>query len=196
MTSTEQWQTAQEHERKWWSLCTNTFGEEVKQLLYAEKMGLEIYDDGNSPFNIRADGKKILDIGGGPVSMLLKCDRVRGTVVDPCDYPAWVKDRYIVAGIEYIKQPAENSDIYLGREYDEAWIYNCLQHTVDPEKIIANAKKVAKTIRIFEWIDHPVNAMHPQMLTEEKLNEWLGGSGKTEILNTRDLQGKCFYGVF
>src|SRR5258708_2166182 len=33
-------ETAQDFEKLWWSDCTNTFGEEAKQLTYAHRMGL------------------------------------------------------------------------------------------------------------------------------------------------------------
>src|ERR1035441_8915336 len=72
------WQIAQKHEVNWWGNCVNTFGEETKQLVYARLMGLQIWDDGNSPFNIMTGARTVLDIGGGPVSMLLKFRPVYG----------------------------------------------------------------------------------------------------------------------
>jgi len=32
------WQKAQRWEKDWWGNCTNTFGEETKQLLYANRI--------------------------------------------------------------------------------------------------------------------------------------------------------------
>ena len=84
-----------------------------------------------------------------------------------------------------------------GNRYDEVWIYNCLQHTEDPEFIIKNAKRYGKIIRIFEWVNMAINNGHPQLLTEEKLNKWLGGKGKVEQLNGQaNCFGKCYYGIF
>jgi hypothetical protein len=80
--------------------------------------------------------------------------------------------------------------------FDEVWIYNCLQHTIDPEKILANARASAKIIRIFEWIDEPISIGHPQLLTQEKLDKWLGGVGKVEDINQQGCHGRCYYGVF
>lgn len=194
------WEIAQQHEKNWWGACRNTFGEEAKQLFYGEKMGLQIYDDGNSPFNIKSPANRIIDIGSGPVSMLLKVDQMGPGFVrvaaDPCDYPEWIKGRYTAAGILYEKVKGEDLIDGWEKTFDEAWVYNVLQHTEDPEKVISRAKKLANKIRLFEWIDHPTNAMHPHMLTEDKLNEWLGGKGTVETLNTQDLQGKCYYGEF
>src|SRR4030042_2483273 len=118
------WQEATEWERNWWGNCANTLGEEMKQLLYAEKMGLKMFHDGKSPFNIDMKGASVIDIGGGPCSLLLKCHNVRGTVVDPCNYPKWVYLRYDKARIQVVINKAEE---YHGGAVDEIWIYNCLQ---------------------------------------------------------------------
>jgi len=188
MSYSHQW------EREWWGGCFNTLGEEMKQLTYAKKMGFQFFHDGKSPYNIDMEGKSVLDIGGGPVSLLLKCVNVRGTVIDPCEYPDWVMRRYEAAGIRYIT--ARGEDVEFSHLFDCALIYNTLQHTDDPELIIRNAKKSAQVIRIFEWIDIPPCAGHPHMLTEEKLNEWLGGDGKVEWIDENTATGKCYYGVF
>lgn len=186
------WESEQVYEKDWWSLCTNTYMEEEKQLIYAKKMGLKMYYDGKTPYNFDVKGK-ILDIGGGPISMLLKCSHAKGKVVDPCEYPQWVIERYKCAGIEYNRIKGEDIN-ELG--YAESWIYNCLQHTEDPAKICANALKASKLVRVFEWVDNGVSPGHPQNLHEAELNQWLGGIGKVEMLNTPVCKGKCYFGIF
>jgi len=189
---------AQNHEREWWGNCANTLGEELKQLVYAEKMGLTFQEINEVPFVIDLQGKKVLDIGGGPQSLLLKTINGNRAVFDPCDYPDWVAQRYAAAGIHYEKPKAEDiPDEVLDKSVDEIWIYNVLQHTDSPETIVRKARRIAKTVRIFEWINSEVNAMHPHSLTEEQLNEWLGGVGAVEQLNgINGCHGKCYYGVF
>lgn len=184
------WNKDQKFEKDWW-ICHNTYGEEEKQLTYARKMGLRFFHDGKSPYNLDIKGK-ILDIGGGPVSLLLK-SKAKGTVVDPCEYPKWVEDRYKEAGIEYLKMKGEDIDL---EGFDEVWIYNCLQHVENPQKIIENAKRVGKIIRIFEWIENGISEGHPHNLTEKDLNTWLEGEGKVEMLNEPTLKGLSFYGIF
>ena len=190
------WQEAQKFEKDWWNF-SNTFGEEMKQLLYAEKMGLKTFHDGKSPFNFDIGNKSVLDIGGGPVSLLLKCKNVEtGVVIDPLKIPKWVKERYKEANIHSFLLKGEEVEKW-GFKFDEIWIYNCLQHTENPKKIIKNAKKIGKLIRIFEWIDIPVCEGHPHELTEKKLNKWLGGEGKVEVLKGQNTCfGKCYYGIF
>lgn len=197
---TEQWNKAQEWESSWWDSCVNTYGEEEKQLLYADRMGLKFFHNRKSPYNIDMHGCSVLDVGGGPVSLLLKCVNLgRGVVVDPLEVPQWVVDRYSIAGISLFQTPAE--DMYGPKMgivvHDEAWIYNCLQHAQDPEKIIFNAKNTSKLVRVFEWLDTGTNEGHPHEFKNTQLNEWLGGEGKVELLNGEaQCYGKCYYGIF
>lgn len=193
----DNWGKAQDWEADWWGDCRNTFNEELKQLLYAEKMGLERAGDEYTPYKFDAQNKRILDIGGGPVSLLLKAKNLKsGVVLDPLKVPHWVKMRYEEAKIEFINAPAEEPIETKVPPFDEAWIYNVLQHTKDPYKIIKNAQKVAKVIRIFEWIDTPTNVGHPHTLKADKLNKWLNGTGKVEFVQKNSCNGLAYYGIF
>lgn len=189
------WEDDQEFERSWWGDCANTFTEEIKHLSYAYKMGLQAYASGGSWPCYNLENKNVLDIGGGPVSLLLKCEnRGRCLVADPCDYPYWVRSRYADVGIDYRRVPGEKL-LEFG-DWDEVWIYNVLQHVEDPELIIQNARNASSTIRIFEWIDLPPHEGHSQELKEEELNKWLDGEGTVEWLNENSCYGKAYYGVF
>lgn len=198
------WNEVNEWERQWWGDCTNTFAEETKQITYAHRMGLHNISDGaHWPYYDLA-GKSVLDIGGGPASMLLKCHSGgRRVVVDPCSYPSWVRTRYEAAGIEYVVELAEhlgNLKAIVERDrFDEAWIYNVLQHTDDPERIIDHARTFARTVRVFEWVDIPPHPGHPSELKAHLLSEWLGGYGTVEDMRRAPENGcdqKAFYGVF
>lgn len=192
------WDEAQKWESSWWSDCCNTLGEEIKQLEYAKHMGLEWTSQGGKMV-IDAKGKSILDIGGGPVSMLLKVvnspDKV---VVDPCEYPEWIGNRYDLAGITHIPLKGEEIHKLNGGEdyFDEIWIYNCLQHADDPKRIIEIAKKATAKIRIFEWVLSEQNVGHPHVLTPDELDSWLGGHGTVERLSTNGCNGLAYFGVF
>jgi hypothetical protein len=181
-------------ERSFWGNCCNTYGEETKQFVYAKRMGLELTGNWRSSFNIDMQDTSVVDVGGGPVSLLLKCINVRGTVVDPLKYPTWVTHRYEAASINHWQIRGE--DLYQGMQYDEVWIYNVLQHVDDPALIIKNAHMIGGMIRLFEWIDFPPHPGHPHMLTEEFLLNALGSEGQTEYLNEYGCIGRCFYGEF
>ena len=106
--------------------------------------------------------------------------------------------RYAAGGIGHLKIQGEKLHAFLSDDasFDEAWIYNVLQHTEDPEQVIANARNVARLIRIFEWIETPVTPGHPHTLTEPNLRQWLGSPGTVDFVNEGGAAGPAFYGVF
>ena len=166
------WQEHQDWERDWWGDCVNTYSEETKQLSYAHRMGLLIEPDVKQWPIYDMGGRSVIDLGGGPASMLLKTRNLGDSlVIDPQDVPKWVLARYEEAGIEYVRATAE--DVEAGG-YDEAWIYNVLQHVRDPEAVVSTATKAAAVVRLFEWVDSPPHLGHPHELKREDLERWLG----------------------
>lgn len=188
------WEEAHSWESDWWGDCINTYGEETKQLVYAAKMGLVLSPTAKTPYSVDLQGQSVLDIGGGPSSLLLRC-RNRGecAVVDPLRIPEWVQMRYAAAGIVYNQWQAEGVH---ESGYDEAWLYNVLEHTRDPKEVVETARRAAKVVRVFQWLDTAVVSGHIHTLTEEQMNEWLGGEGKVEQLRAGACHGKAYYGVF
>lgn len=197
----ENWHDHQDFESDWWGTCVNTFGEETKQITYAQRMGLKtVVTDGHWPVYDML-GKSVLDLGGGPVSMLLKCINLGvATVVDPCAYPPWIDERYAIAGINYYRVAAEDllptAGLLPTPTFDECWIYNVLQHVRDPEQIIYNARASADLVRVFEWIDIPAHLGHPHELKAAQLSRWLGGYGTVETLDENGCVGRAFHGAF
>jgi hypothetical protein len=179
-----------------WQDCANTYHEEQKQQVYAARMGLRAEWGVAHPPEYDLNERSVLDIGGGPVSILLKCrNRGRTAVVDPGGFPPWVFARYEHCGIGFWHGPAEEiTDDLL--HFDEAWIYNVLQHVDDPALVIAQARQYAETVRIFEWLDIDPYPGHPHRLTQEALDGWLGGTGFTAHLNEHGAVGRAYYGVF
>lgn len=176
-------------EKTFWGNCENTFHEETKQLEYAKYMGLDVVNTGAQTIIGGMAGKRILDIGGGPVSLLLKTPLLkRAKVIDPLQYPTWIYHRYDAANIEWQIQYGE----YILEEdnsFDEVWIYNVLQHTRNPEEIISRAKKIAPVIRMFEWIDIKPYPGHPQELTKKRLDAALNADGRTAVVENTN----CYY---
>lgn len=93
-------------EEDFWGNRVNTYGEETKQLLYMREMGFPTGKTWRSSFTWNMGGRTVVDIGGGPSSVLLKCnDLGRAVVVDPAVYPEWVKSRYLAANILLVRAP-------------------------------------------------------------------------------------------
>lgn len=182
-------------ETAWWGDCANSFREEQKQLVYAPRMGLFPLWNCAHPPSFDLQGRSVIDIGGGPVSLLLKClNRGHAVVLDPSVWPDWVLHRYEDCGIEFWRQPGE--ELLAGHSFDEAWMYNVLQHVISPQKVIENARACARTIRIFEWIEIDPYPGHPWRLEEEELDVWLDAKGFTVELNENGAVGRAYYGVF
>jgi len=176
-------------ERSYWGDCCNTFDEDQKHYIYAKYMGLSIV---NYSFNVL--GSSVLDIGGGPSSMLLKCINLkRGMVWDPITYPQWTVDRYQSKSIDVT---VAGGEIMYESGWDEVWLYNCLQHVEDPSIILFNAVRSAKILRIFEWVDVPAHDGHPHTLTKESLDGWIGKEGSVVTLATQGCYGNAYHGVF
>jgi 2-polyprenyl-3-methyl-5-hydroxy-6-metoxy-1,4-benzoquinol methylase len=175
---------AEVFEKSYWGDCLNTFDEEQKHFVYARLMGIPV-----NHWRFDARGKSVLDIGGGPVSMLLKAANKGNNcaVLDPLQLPYWVIRRYTTAGISCITLRAEDwlRDRGQSSLFDEVWIYNCLQHVVNPEKILSGVRALPgkPSVRIFEWVNIPAHEGHPHELTKEKLDGWLGVDGKVTQLD-------------
>jgi hypothetical protein len=187
------WQKAQKWEAKWWrdkgQGSVNSYHEEFKQWLYAEQVGIK-HDEW---CRIDLGGKSVLDVGGGPVSLLLKTHNAgRRKVIDPLDMPSWAVERYKDAGIELEKTPAEDMN---ESGWDEVWIYNTLQHVQDPAKVIQKVKSAGKIVRVFEFLDRPANEGHPHVLTQEMLDKEFGCTGTVTQLPS-PIVGNVYFGVF
>lgn len=173
------WEKAQSSEAHFWGNCTQTFVEEQKQFFYATRMKLPFVDYPLSSIDFQ--GKSVIDIGAGPTSLLLKSHNYsRAVVVDPLmdTFPAWVRDRYTSVGIETLSIGGE--DIDTSMKFDTAIEYNCLQHVRDYELILYKMKRIAKTVRVVEWLNVPSDELHPHVLTKEVLDKCLGSKGMVE----------------
>ena len=182
-------------EAEFWGNCydMNALGEIVKQTTYGNEMG--IFDEyGDIGGDIDLDGASVTDIGSGPWSLLLRCYNSGGLIaVDPIPWPTSVLRRYATYNIQFIQKGGEDvGDLPMA---DEVWIYNCLQHVEDPIKVLANAKKIGRRIRIFEWLNTPVDTYHLHTLTSEMLLDGLSGA-KPERVRTVQLTGRCLGTAF
>jgi hypothetical protein len=200
------WEETIAWESNWWGLePAPRWDEEVKkQKTYAQLMGL--------PADLNMGNASILDIGCGPVSMLLRANRPESIEciragVDPLAVSDATKKKYEDHGIKFYNVKAEDlrRSAYALKllpsvsalhdaNFDEVWIYNCLQHVDNPSQILFNAKLAAfyigSVVRIFEWIDLGVCPGHPHNLTEQLfLDAFPENMWTRRIWNTGTLRG-------
>jgi glycosyltransferase involved in cell wall biosynthesis/SAM-dependent methyltransferase len=155
------WEEANKWEGEWWGLERNPRWdeEEKKQVTYARLMGL--------PADLDIGGARVLDVGCGPTSMLLRAKNGIDCVgVDPLKISEETAATYRKANVEFKNIKAEDF-VCEADAFDEAWIYNCLQHADKPRKILEMMKFGARSIRLFEWINMGTCPGHPHNLTED-----------------------------
>ena len=154
VTETQQeWKDAQAWERNWWLNNPGMHSFEISKGDAVAKF-LQIGD---------VSSKSVLDIGCGPFSLLQRIKARVAFALDPIDYGP-LEEAYARQGITRLIIKGEDLGDNYGT-FDEAWIYNCLQHVEDPDKILRNAIAVSSCVRLFEWINLPPCPGHPQMLT-------------------------------
>ncbi len=165
--SIDKWMDCQAYERKDWGSDIYLVPEnrEVqKQVHYASLMKLS--KDLNYQ-HIDLSQKSVLDVGCGPVSMLLRSSNFKRAVgVEPLDYGKDVDEAYKSKNVDLLKIPAEKMN-FKNQEFDEVWMYNVLQHVYDPLLVLEKIMKSGKTLRIFEWVDIAPHEGHPHELTED-----------------------------
>lgn len=196
MTAT--WESAQTAEMAFWGSCANTYEEERLQMIEADRMLLDIRRS-----VIHTSGT-IVDIGGGPVSLLLKSvGWDRAIVVDPAPYPSWTRDRYAAAGVHVIDVTGEHFVEHDDTDpIDEIWLYNVLQHVHDPETVVVGACRRARMVRVFEWVGFERNDAHIHVLDGDAIHRW-GASvpgtwamARTETIEFNGSDNPSFQGVF
>jgi len=177
--SLDRWVIANEWESKYWDLEVYLDVHQIQtQYTFAYYMGLFNYRTTPNIHVFDLQGKSILDVGGGPYSILLKCiNYKKAKIIDPCKFPEWIYQRYKSKNIEFENIMAENMN---ESGYDEVWIYNVLEHVYKPDIIVKNALKAGKIVRIFEWLTEGGHIGHPQTLTKDKLDLWFDSNGIEE----------------
>ena len=181
--SNKEWIDANSAESDYWEIFTCELETFKHQETYIDVMGIR-NDYFHAPDNsLNLSGLNVLDVGGGPSSILLRTNNLKGNqhegvktgvVIDPLRIIDYHKIRYDYYGIKFINDQAENIDLYYNEMgyFDECFIYNCLQHTLDPIKILDKVSLLSKRIRIAEPINVPVDNMHLHMFTEKYFEQY------------------------
>jgi ubiquinone/menaquinone biosynthesis C-methylase UbiE len=208
--SEEAWKKANVDESAYWEIFTCEVETLKHQDIYMQALGItqDYYYEPDRSLNM--SGLNVLDVGGGPASILLRTNNNlpnrphdglnKGVVIDPVMITDHQKMRYDFHDIEFIEDQAENIDKYYSEKgfFDECFIYNCLQHVVDPLKILDKITAVSKRIRIAEPLNVPTDHMHLHMFTENYFDEYFSQDRFTCHDKTITAIGSCnhYVGLF
>lgn len=162
----------------------------------AVKKWENIYDFYFRYLNVDLDlkGKTVLEIGPARIAALLYCNNYGPSfIVEPTKYED-SEYLYNEKQISFIREVYEECD---SPKVDEIWLFNVLQHIIDPDLFIEKCKKNTKVIKFFEPINTPIEVHHPHSFTLDDYTNYFGKSvklyqGSTEIFHTAD----CVYGVY
>jgi hypothetical protein len=144
--------------------------------------------------DLNLNNKSILEIGPARVAALLYCNNYAPSyIVEPTIYDDY-ENLYGGKNITFIRDIYEDCE---SPKVDEIWLFNVLQHIVDPDIFIEKCKKNAKVIKFFEPIDTPIEVHHPHSFTYDDYKKYFGDSvnlynGSTEIFHTAN----CVYGTY
>lgn len=191
MNIEEEWKKAQAFEKNWWLTTPGWHHEEIRK---GDIVGRMMLVDKGVP------QKTVIDIGCGPFSLVQRVPVKDSVCLDPIFYDH-LEAGYINRGIKRLYKCGEDLTPADGT-FDEAWIYNCLQHVKDPQKIIENAMNVASVVRIFEWTYIPPYEGHlyeltPEMLsTPFKVKNWNVVMETRGLLNHSHLNGNYYMAIY
>lgn len=145
-------------------------------------------------------GKKIIEVGPADFPALGYCNGFKDSVVVepmPSAHLQYIAAQCEFAVITIMTQPLE--EIYFSEPhlFDECWLFNVMQHIIDPDLFIEKCKQSAKLIRFFEPINEGICVYHPHVYTREDFEKWFADS--VNYYNDRREgfhQAECVYGTY
>lgn len=105
-------------------------------------------------------------------------------------------------GIQLVTTPFEKLNLQVGEPrpsgITEVWLFNVMQHVIDPDKFIEQAKSIADRIRFFEPIDQPITEYHPHTYSLADYQKYFGDSVQLYAGGTIPgfHEADCAYGVW
>lgn len=184
MVTKQQWEAAQKAERQFHNEPFLTGLEHYldSYMQYFEHLGIDS--------DLR--GKNIVEIGPADFPGLAYCSNLGANclIIEPMP-----SDHLKMFELRISNEMAEDA-VY---EADEVWLFNVLQHVIDPYKIVERAKEQSKVIRFFEPINYGINECHPWNLTMQMFKGWFGDCVKhypagQDVKNFHTWE--CVYGVW
>lgn len=189
--SMERWQQAQKAERGFHNLSHAEglvhYGMSYNHYFHFVGLGRDLH------------GLNVIEVGPADFPALNYCTNFgNAVVVEPM--PSEILEQICKErGIVLMDHPFETlAPGSAGEGLTEVWLFNVMQHIIDPDKFIEVAKGCADRIRFFEPIDRAVELHHPHRYSLKDFQNWFGDSvqlyigGKIEGFHEAD----CAYGVW
>jgi hypothetical protein len=120
-------------------------------------------------------GLNVIEIGPADFPALQHCVNFNGVIIEPMPsehLEAVCKEK----GITLVTMPFEQVPLELvqGEGLREVWLFNVMQHVINPADFIVKVKGVADRVRFFEPINEPITDYHPHTYTLENYKDWFG----------------------
>jgi hypothetical protein len=189
--SIEQWKVAQQLEKDWHQ--NKPLDEMVKSMAITYQKYFKYLD---IPYDL--GNKSVVEIGPAKVAGLSFCKNYgKSYIIEPIVFEDTAKYYEDKPNLTFIREPAEKCEF---PKADEVWLFNLLQHVIDPLEIINRCKKNAKVVRFFEAINTGTNEIHPfafsydffcDQFGKDVTKFYKGGTGGEEFHGS-----DCAYGVW
>lgn len=120
-------------------------------------------------------GLNVIEIGPADFPALQTCENFNGVIIEPMA-SEHLEQICREKGITLIKMPFESVEFAEKKDNGirEIWLFNVMQHVIDPGAFIEKCKAVADRIRYFEPINQPITAYHPHTYTLKDYIDYFG----------------------
>lgn len=155
--------------------------EEIKDHLvgYGKEFYTKTYETIFSFLNLHKNEfleKIVVEVGPAFYPALLDVKTKKAIIVEPLfdQFPENIKKLFIENNIFCISKPLEETSKEELKS-DEIWLFNVLQHVIDPDLFLKKCMESSKIIRIFEPINWPTNIAHPHSFSFEYFENIFAG---------------------
>ena len=157
--------------------------------------------------------ENIIEVGCADYPALSYCKNFHyGFIIEPMssEYLVRIIDNHNQIMMSSANYPEDNKLLLITKTVEEmdmqefpvdseVWLFNVMQHILDPQIFLDKLKSVAKTIRFFEPINTDISVCHPQAYTLEYFQEQFGDCVKHYPHNPTAVNfhtWECAYGVW
>lgn len=103
---------------------------------------------------------------------------------------------YADAKIERVFACAEDLfSFFYFSEFDEVWLFDVVQHVIDPARAVHTASCLARRVRIFEWLHTGLHKLKAKFFTT-RFMRWKKKVEATGRVNHLGFTGEYFFAVY